>query len=87
MRNYQGKSEADCSHNAEKGKCYFPYNTIILLLKLIGDNSYFPYNTIILLLKAQEFDVSDALHINGISSYTRPMPTVFQLHFFLKKKC
>ena len=63
MRNYQGKSEADCSHNAEKGKSYFPYITISLLLKLIRDKSYVPYSIVILLLKAQKIDVSDALHI------------------------
>ena len=80
MRNYQGKSEADCSHNAEKGKSYFPYITISLLLKLIRDKSYVPYSIVILLLKAQKIDVSDALHIYVICtySYTRSMPTVFQ---------
>ena len=87
IRNYQGKSKADCSHNAEKGKSYFPYITIILLLKLIRDKSYGTYITVILLLKAQVIDVSDAVHIYVISSYTRSMPTVFQLQYFLKKKC
>ena len=71
----------------KKGKSYFPYITIILLLKLIRDKSYGTYITVILLLKAQVIDISDAVHIYVISSYTRSMPTVFQLQYFLKKKC
>ena len=63
MRNSHGKSEADCSHNAEKCNSYFPYGTIILLPKRIRDKSCVPYGTVILHLKAQEIGVSDTLHI------------------------
>lgn len=42
---------------------YFPYGTIILLLKRIRDKSCVPYGTVILHLKAQEIGVSDTLHI------------------------
>ena len=71
----------------KRGKGYFPYSTIILLLKRIRDNSYVPYNTVILLLKAQEIVVSDTLHtyISFISSYKRPMPAVFQLQNNMNK--
>ena len=71
----------------KRGKGYFPYSTIILLLKRIRDKSYVPYNTVILLFKAQEIAVSDTLHtyISFISSYKRPMPAVFQLQNNMNK--